>query len=432
MKFNPAIKFLDYQERTLNWAEGKLVAYLGVDCGGGKTFLSLKLVEQCDTILIVCPAFLVAQWERNIAFCYPNDTEMFVVLPYSQLTEKNIKGVQTLFKYGVPAIIFDEAHYVKTPSAARTKTVFNDLVGTPFSRFIFLSATPITNTPLDLYAFLKKFNIDGLKKFNTHTKDLYVFRYCLGETKTIYIRGNYRKLIVPRGHSNMDEFKSLTKDLLYLVGSEEIEKNLPPLTHEMVLVDSRGVKKEFLKKEDTFRGFINNGGSPEELARSPGFTEYAEIRKLINVEKTKILLKELDSYLSVKSNTVIFCYHREVGEMLREHFETKYFINGSTSPARRDALQLEFSQEEKGAVFVGQIKSCGVGLDLLVNADRVIFMELDWNPLDLKQAFKRVHRGNQTRHVHCYYFALNNSIDIEMMNVIRNKVQFLGDFYGTN
>ena len=432
VRFNPDIKLLSYQQSAAHFARERHAPYLALYMGGGKTFTSLSLVDECEQVLIVCPVYLKSHWEMNIKYCYPQDSDRFTILPYSRLRKKDTQEIQTYFSKnpkGNKAIIFDEAHYLKTSTAQRTKAVYGakGLIGVPFNKFIFLSGTPISKSPLDLYPYLKKFANEDLKKLGVLTKEDYIIRYCGGKLKVVYIYGHRRTLLLPTGRTNVEEFAALCANYIFHVGPKEIEKDLPSISHEIIVTNASGVKQQLLKIEKNYYNVLHNAINDKLISNAPGFTEYSEIRKLIALEKLKAILPDLSDYISQTANTVIFCWHREVGELLKEYFKTPYYIAGHVAVETRDSLISQFN-ESSGGVLVGQIKSCSTGISL-TSADTAIFVELPWDPLDIEQAFKRLHRSTQTARVKVLYFALNNSVDIEVLNVLRDKVEFLNYFY---
>jgi SWI/SNF-related matrix-associated actin-dependent regulator of chromatin subfamily A-like protein 1 len=426
MKFTNSITFLPYQERALNFTRHKDVSYLAIGCGGGKTFVSLKSVEQCDRVLVVAPVYLEADWKRNIARAYPDDQDKFVFLAYSKLKDNYVKEMLSKFiTTENNGVIFDEAHYLKTHTAARTKMVFGSkgiLIKPHFKKILFLSATPFSSGPSDMFPFLNFFS----SKFNTLTYNEFLLRYCDGVEKNIRVHHNLVKIILKGGFSNIEEFKEYSRPLLFYVSAAEIEKDLPSISHEVKIISSSLIPQKYRDAEKDYYKVFNT----KDLSVSPcGFADLAEVRSLISSEKIRLLLEDISEYLSENANTVIFGWHREALTMLQAHLKTPYFIHGGVDVVKRDRLIQDFNKTEKGAVMVANMQSASTGIEL-TSADTVIFVELSWDPLThMEQAFKRVHRGNQTKPVKVFYFVLDNSVDIQVMEVIQSKMNFVNVFF---
>jgi len=426
MKFTDKIQFLPYQQRALDFSTHKDVSYLVLGCGGGKTFISLKGIERCDKVLVVAPVYLEADWRRNIARAYPEDQDKFEFLAYSKLKDSYIAEVMAKFdNCKNNGIIFDEAHYLKTHTAMRTQQVYGRkgmLSRSTFKKMFFLSATPFSNGPSDLYPYLKFFS----PKFNNMRFTDFVIRYCGGYEKDLYVNGRVIKVVIKKGFSNIEEFKENTKGLLFYVGPEEIEKDLPPISHEIKILSTALIPQRYRDAEaEYFKAFTTQGLT----ASRCGFLDMSEVRALMAVEKTRILLEDIHTYFSENANTVIFGWHKDALTMLQVKLKTPYFIHGGVDIKKRDSVIQEFNSTPKGAVILANMQAASTGIEL-TSADTVIFIELSWDPLThINQAFKRVHRGDQSKPVKVLYFVLDNSVDIQIMETIKKKISFVDTFF---
>jgi SNF2 family DNA or RNA helicase len=88
-----------------------------------------------------------------------------------------------------------------------------------------------------------------------------------------------------------------------------------------------------------------------------------------------------------------------IEQTLEEQGHTVFRIDGSVDQASRVQRLDNFRKsEDKGAVFVIQIKSGGQGLNLQ-EATRVYITAPSWNPATELQAIARSHRTGQTKKV---------------------------------
>ncbi len=160
--------------------------------GLGKTWIAKKILEKTGyyerkNILIVCPAQLREMWRRELKKIDVKENilsqEDLASESYVEKAKKTLGG-----KFdNVELIVVDESHNFRNPLSNRWENFFtlvNDHIAKSGKRphMLFLTATPINNTPWDLYwqimllvlmdrsAFIKE-NISDLFKFFKQAKD---------------------------------------------------------------------------------------------------------------------------------------------------------------------------------------------------------------------------------------------------------------------
>ena len=160
--------------------------------GLGKTWIAKKVLEQIGyyerkNILVVCPAQLREMWRSELKKI---DTKENILSQEDLASETYIeKAKRTLGGRldNVELIVVDESHNFRNPLSNRWENFFslvNDHISSSGNKpyILFLTATPINNTPWDLYwqimllvlmdrsAFIKE-NIPDLFKFFKEAKD---------------------------------------------------------------------------------------------------------------------------------------------------------------------------------------------------------------------------------------------------------------------
>jgi SNF2 family DNA or RNA helicase len=149
--------------------------------------------------------------------------------------------------------------------------------------------------------------------------------------------------------------------------------------------------------------------------------------------KVKWLLRSIKTHPDEKS--LVFTQFKGESEAIKiriEYFlKRKVFIlDGQTE--NRDHVIQQFKNSENGSVFIIQIKTGGVGLNLQ-EATRVYIMQPAWNPATELQAIARSHRGNQTKKVYVkkLVYVGPDIIETELVELqnIKSKLcsQVLGD-----
>ena len=182
--------FLEWwKQRTTNGYKSLLEAS---EMGIGKTIetvMIMNIIKNPDPkFLIICPAGLKINWEREIRKWTSNQNSVQRIdgaktIEFNQTNTSIInydilpKHRESIDKIKWDLIIIDEAHYLKSPKAKRTQAVlgggdFKPLEG----RKLFLTGTPLINRPAELWTLVKACDPNGLGS-NWHS---FHERYCEG------------------------------------------------------------------------------------------------------------------------------------------------------------------------------------------------------------------------------------------------------------
>jgi len=187
---------------------------LADDMGLGKTTSTVvaSLETESKKILIICPASLKINWQREIQNYTNRSTFIcdgkkyedadYVIINYDIIKNfhdpKDRENSQIL-KSNFDLVIIDEAHYISNKSAQRTKLI-NDFVK-DIDRLWLLTGTPMTSRPINYYNLL-----DLVESPVASNWMAYVIRYCEGYQFKV---GN-RKVWKVTGASNLEELRDRT------------------------------------------------------------------------------------------------------------------------------------------------------------------------------------------------------------------------------
>lgn len=133
---------------------------------------------------------------------------------------------------------------------------------------------------------------------------------------------------------------------------------------------------------------------------------------------------------------VCFAHHRDVIQGIRDRVEQVYpgsvvtFIGGETKRRRQEAVD-RLQEDERVRLFLGSIGAASTGLTL-TRADRVIFAELDWVPVQLLQAEDRVWRIGQTENVLSEFLVIARSLEMQLARRIVDKLDLIAQAVGGN
>ncbi len=131
------MELFEHQKSGIAFLKKKGHAILADEMGLGKTRQAIVAAGESsdDTVLVVCPASLKINWEREIHMVYPEDTVMvvsggkppeagvlpaWIVINYDILS-KHQDWLKDACGGLIETMILDEAHYIKDTRAIRTK-----------------------------------------------------------------------------------------------------------------------------------------------------------------------------------------------------------------------------------------------------------------------------------------------------------------------
>lgn len=409
------MKPFDFQLTATDFALSRKSSYLALDPGLGKTIVAALILKRLPDFggVFVCPPFLVANTEAEF-LKWGVEKRRFLILSYTRLSEPETIYRLNHFSLDFENLILfsDEAHFLKNEQAQRTKAFF-DLSLNGFSKFVFLSGTPMPNSrPIELWPILKRFAplVFGKEFFP------FARRFC-GARK-----GPFGWKF--EGFTNQKEFKArIFKDFMFRVKKTAIK--LPEKREALLTVgDSMPptlskIEKKILDhftKEDLIKGEI-------EKSLGKGQLHLAEYLKHLGEYKLKYVFPFIEHLIyNTDENLIIFAYHKGVIEKLALLLTNlkPLVITGSTPSSRRQEMVDEFQNNPKRRLVIGNIQACGVGFTL-TKATRALFVEFSWRDGDNVQASDRIHRIGQNKSVLVQYVVLKDSFDAKRMEILLTK-----------
>ena len=424
---------LEHQKEAIEKLVGTKRFILADDMGLGKTtstiIAALETGEQ--KILIICPASLKINWEREIRnytdrsvyiaegknFSTEHD---FVIVNYDILKNfYDIKNKETspIYQCDFGLVIIDEAHYIQNAQAQRTKLV-NAMVKN-VKRLWLLTGTPMTSRPMNYFNLLQLIDSPVAQNWMA-----YAIRYCQG----YQFNAGKRKVWNVSGASNLEELRDRTsRQVLRRLKTEVLD--LPDKIISPVYLRLKSKLYEGLMGE--YYDWYENKTS-ESSSLTVQFSKLMKVRQVIAEEKIKDTIELAENIIEQDKKVIIFTNFTDTLHKIAEHFgKAAVTLDGSTSkPARQYAVD-QFQENDKIKVFVGNLKAAGVGLTLTA-AEAVIMNDLSFVPSDHSQAEDRAFRYGQKNNVSVYYPIFDNTIEGAIYDILIKKKNIFETVMGDN
>ncbi|WP_406195269.1 DEAD/DEAH box helicase [Streptomyces sp. NBC_01017] len=440
----------DYQLRGLAWLD--LMTSLGLggcladDMGLGKTItviaLHLKRARTAPT-LVVCPASLLGNWQREITrfapgvpvrrFHGPDRTLEdvdggFVLTTYGTMRST----APTLAQHTWGMVVADEAQHVKNPYSATAKA----LRTIPTPARVALTGTPVENNLSELWALLD-WTTPGL----------------LGPLKSFRAR-HARAVENGEDEEAVDRLARLVRPFLLRRKKSDpgIVPELPPKTetdHPVPLTREQAALYEAVVREsmyviETAAGMARKGlvlkllTSLKQICDHPAlYLKEAEAaasdRLAARSGKLTLLDELLDTVLAEDGSALVFTQYVGMARLIAAHLAARAvpveLLHGGTPVLDRERMVDRFQSGET-PVLVLSLKAAGTGLNL-TRAGHVVHFDRWWNPAVEEQATDRAYRIGQTQPVQVHRLITEGTVEDRIAEMLESKRALADAILGT-
>lgn len=429
-----------YQKTGFRWL--KTLEHYGFggiladDMGLGKTVQIIALLldekeRRGGVSLIVCPASLVYNWEREIHRFAPglavrmvagNASQREAALRAREETDVYITSYD-LLKRDIPLYegkrfayqVVDEAQYIKNPATQSAKAVKCVTADTRFA----LTGTPMENRLSDLWSifdYLMPGFLFGYPWFRGH------FELPVIKEQDQKALENLRRLTAPF------ILRRLKRDVL-----KELPEKLETVIYSRAEEEQRRVYTAYaleLKQQ-----LEELEGSAFQSERMQILAKLTRLRQLCcdpslclegyrgGSAKLETCIQLVKSAIEGGHKLLLFSQFTSMLEILARRLGQEeiscYMLTGSTPKEERIQMAGAF-QGDGVPVFLISLKAGGTGLNLTA-ADIVIHYDPWWNVAAQNQATDRTHRIGQEKQVTVYRLILKDTIEENILNLQAQK-----------
>jgi SWI/SNF-related matrix-associated actin-dependent regulator of chromatin subfamily A-like protein 1 len=418
-----------HQVEGLAFLLGRRRSILADDMGLGKTrqsVLALTHAEPEGPWLVVCPASVKYNWEREIHLVLPDvpvhiigsmpppepEYRGWVIINYDLLKRE----FDALLSFGWRGLVFDEAHYLKNHTSQRSKLATRLVAETAAEPIVHaLTGTPLTNRPRDLFPLLQLVDHSLGRSFFAFAR-----RYCAAE-KNDY--GHW----VTSGASNLEELAVQLHGIMLRRRKEEV-LDLPPKVRSWINVDIPEKARDALN--DAVRSFLGDDATDPERdhrGRRTGIGQLSSARRKLAAVKGKLTQEYVQGAVDQGEKVLVFsAFQNPITRFVRHFGAAAVAITGETPVEDRQALVDRFQNDDDVRVYIGQIHAGGTGVNLTA-ARLVVFNDLDWVPANHWQAEDRAYRIGQTATVNVTYMVAGGTIEEFVRTVLESKARIVDD-----
>lgn len=425
-----------FQYRALIWSLAAMSPHKGVliadEPGLGKTLEAISILEarRVSPVLVVCPAGLRLNWEREIRKWVPGrpvevkttfdswPAEGYAILSYDALA-LGATVPPSLFR----GLVMDEIHNLRGERSKRTQAALAVADAIPWR--IGLSGTPLINRPLELLPPIRALGRLWMPEYRWKQ------RYC-GPTSKWTGRNWVSEY---KGESHLDELRTRLREFSIRRTKEVVAPELPPKARVVVPVEITN-RAEYRDAEKGFFGWLDaNAGrlaaiSGEPVADLPGtgelarlkgemFRHQARLRRLVSEGKRRAICEWTRDFLASGQKLLGFSGVIDTQMALLATFPRCASILGAYPLNRRMAESDRF-MESDCKLLVASEKAAGEGYTLTATSNVAVY-DLPWSPMHLEQIEDRAHRIGQTLPVTVWILVAVNTIEERILALLDRK-----------
>ena len=415
----------DYQQAGVEFALARNHCLIGDEPGVGKTAQGILLSNAMGAgrTLVVCPASLRLNWEREIWkwSTVPNvrvyvvnkakdgvsNTADYVVISYDLL--RNPALLTGILALHWDHVILDECHGIKSSDAKRTKVICaEDLLPRVTGRFTLLSGTILPNQPSECYNAVRLLDHSAIDHMSAEAfRDYYygegggMIRGPVWDDK---LQANISKVHwsdkvrnVPR---RLDELQHrLRSKVMIRRLKSQVLPQLPEKQFHLTPLSITAEMRAALKHPGWGAATRLYDLDPHGFEASlPIDGEISTARRLLGEAKAGPTCDYVEALMdSGVKKLVVSAWHSSVLAVARgrlEKFGLVYMDGATTGLARQRAADM-FQTDERIKIILGQTSVLGEGWTLTAAQD-VVLVEPDWVPGKVSQMVDRIHRLGQT------------------------------------
>lgn len=438
-----SINFYQHQVDGVRLMIKRRSMILADDMGLGKSLEALTAFAVdvvrgwAETMIVIAPPTLKGNWAKEI--------ETFTTFPYIILDGTPGDRMPQLFKYMAikgPKIliigyeqcviherelggfafdiaVYDEAHYIKSPTSVRTKAVLN----IRSRRSFMLTGTPLENRIDELWCLFHRVDPERYPSYH-----LFLNRYAA------YGGYNGKQIVGVKNESELINklngimIRRLKKDVLDLPDVQYLDRSVDLYDKQRELYDMIDKDLQLVRPDQD---------EPEMIEHA--FTKIIRLRQVCSTlvpftgedisVKLDLALAEDEEILAKGEKIVVFTQFRP---MLAAYIERAqklnvpvFSISGDTPALERPKVADRWSATKGPAIFVAMQQVAYAGLTL-VAAKHGSFLDEHYNPQKNQQAVDRLHRigASESQPVQIRRYMCRKTIEtrVRYLNTMKRKL----------
>jgi len=421
-------KLWPFQRVGANFISNNGRSLLCDDPGLGKTATTIvgtELATWHKKMLVICPNSLKGWWEKEITAWSKDEHPIWIIngkmdFPIDRVKEGwFIVNFERLIRMPKEFsflfwdwIIIDEAHRVKN---RKTKT-FDCCRNLKARRKVLLTGTPFGNNPSEIWSLL-----------NIVDPERYASYWRFFEMYVNYIQDAWVGTRTIVGTRNPDLLRRELSTIMIRRTKDEVDVQLPEKVHQVIPLILTPLQAELYT--NAIRNMQVELANGEILDITSAIALITRLRQILSSPRSLGALGDsckinavLDYISSVDDKVIVFSQFRGTVEEICEGLGSEVSHVRLMGGDNVDLAVESFQNDPDCKVLVATTPTGGVGLTLTA-ANKIVFVEKHWNPMQQAQAEDRIHRIGQKKSCQIISLFCPNTIDQLVEDILNRKIQ---------
>lgn len=412
------LKLFEHQKKSVEFYKTNRYC-LNLSCPGtGKTFPAI-ITCLGKRATVVCPAFLVRNWQREFARFGVQAAVYPEVSATTIISQDLVYKCASVF-HNLDVLVVDECHGFCNIESRRSKALHTYVKEFKPKQLILMSGTPMRNRIPELYSLLMLVDYGRGGGFKQSFPNQFIFNHMFTHPVTKYF--GKRKVTSFEGSKNIAKLKEWLQPIYIKFRIEDLH-DFPEVWYEEFISDKPPEDILWLDSE-LEEGWeqMEQFNAPPPAHISTAKLESAESKVETTIEYCKTLLDG-----GVES-LVVFSDHvnpaKNICEGLKDYGSR--LITGATPMPERDRAVVEF-QAGTLRVIVGTIGAMGTGLTL-TKSSTCVRNDLSWIPANNAQAVGRLRRISQKNKVRVID-VVREGVDKKISKKLKEKEKVINEVF---
>lgn len=432
---------LEAAQTVIEQMNGK--AILADEVGLGKTIEAGLVLKEymirglVKKALILVPASLVSQWavELTSKFYIPAIPqkksyvwEQCEVVVASIDTAKRAPHRDIVLNQPYDMVIIDEAHKLKNPKTKNYE--FIRLLKKKFC--LLLTATPVQNKLEEIFnlvSLLKPGHLGNIESFDKEFKSN--GRSAKNDEQ---LRALVQKVMVRnrREETGIEWTKRIinTIPIHFSESERNFYENLEEVQGNLNHFTLLTLKRELCSSREAVFMTLKNTIEKAQIEERDATFAIELLNEAATVEGHAKAEKALELIKSVDDKVIIFTEYRATQMYLqwylKQHGITSVPFRGGFKRGKKDWMRELFKNHAQVLIAT---EAGGEGINLQF-CHHIINYDLPWNPMRIEQRIGRLHRLGQEHDVHIYNFAVQDTIEQKILELLYEKIHLFESVIG--
>ncbi|KAB8128452.1 ATP-dependent helicase [Gracilibacillus oryzae] len=439
MNFLPHMKFLPHQvqcaEKVIQDMSGR--ALLADEVGLGKTIEAGLILKEylirgvVKKVLILAPASLVNQWalELNQKFYIPavtagkrvNWEHSNIIIATMDLAKREPHR-SAILNQVYDMVIIDEAHKLKNH---KTKN-YQFVQALQKKYFLLLTATPVQNKLTDIFNLISLLKPGYLGTYENFNKK--------HQSTDPYLKQLIQQVMIRnRREETGVQWTDRHVSTIWVDFTEEelnTYQKIDDGCRDLQVVSSITYKREFCSSREACYLSLKKWMEMKELNNHETTLHHV----LKNIEQLPHHAKALKLVELIKNQNnekfIVFTEYRAtqiyLQWLLQQEGIKSVIFRGGFKKGKRDWMRQLFHDHAQAMIAT---EAAGEGINLQF-CHNLVNYDLPWNPMRLEQRIGRIHRFGQEHDVKIFNFAIRNTMEEHVMNLLYNKINLFENVIG--